>query len=195
MKKFEDLIIQRGDEAARLFETFCSKEAGTVHLITDSLIKSIKEGGKILIAGNGGSAADAQHFAAELVNRFLMERHPLAAVALTTDTSIMTSVSNDYSFEQVFSRQVEALGREGDVFMALSTSGGSPNILKALERANAQAMVTIGLTGADCGRMAPLCDICVSVPDVSTPRIQEVHHLALHLICEIMEIQLFAHGY
>jgi D-sedoheptulose 7-phosphate isomerase len=123
-----------------------------------------------------------------------MERHPLAALALTTDTSIMTSVSNDYSFEQVFSRQVEAFGREGDVLMVLSTSGASPNILKALERANTQAMVTIGLTGADCSRMAPLCDVCVGVPDTSAPRIQEVHHLALHLICEIMEIRLFAHG-
>ena len=194
MKKLEDLIIQRGGEAARLFERFCAEEAGSIHHVADTLVNSIKAGGKVLIAGNGGSAADAQHFAAELVNRFLMERHPLAAIALTTDTSIMTTVSNDYSFEQVFSRQVESLGREGDVFFALSTSGASPNILKALERANAQAMVTIGLTGADCSRMAPLCDICVGVPDISTPRIQEVHHLALHLVCEIVEIQLFSHG-
>jgi D-sedoheptulose 7-phosphate isomerase len=194
MKNFQDLIIQRGGEAAALFERFCSAEAGAVALMADRIVSSIRAGGKILVIGNGGSAADAQHFAAELVNRFLIERRPLPAIALTTDTSILTSVSNDYSFEHIFSRQVESLGRDGDVLLAMSTGGTSPNILKALERADAQAMVTIGMTGMDCGRMAPLCDICVSVPETSTPRIQEVHHLVLHLLCEIVEIRLFSHG-
>jgi len=194
MKKFEELIKQRGKEAAALSELFCARETGTLHLVADTMIDAIKGGGKIFIAGNGGSAADAQHFAAEFVNRFLMERHPLPAIALTTDTSILTSIANDYSFEQVYSRQVEALGREGDILFALSTSGASPNILKALDQANIQAMTTIGMTGADGGRMASLCDICLSVPDASTPRIQEVHYLALHIICEIVEIGLFSHG-
>ncbi len=194
MKKFEELIRQRGMEAAALIDRFCTQEAGTLNLVADTVIEAIKKGGRILIAGNGGSAADAQHFAAELVNRFLMERHALPALALTTDTSILTSIANDYSFEHVYSRQVEAQGREGDILFVLSTSGSSPNILKALHQANTQSMTTIGLTGADGGRMAPLCDICLTVQDASTPRVQEVHHLALHIICEIMEIGLFSHG-
>lgn len=193
LKKLQELIKQRASEAAELIDLVCSKEADTINLIAERIVSSIKDGGKILIAGNGGSAADAQHIAAELVNRFLMERHPLPAIALTTDTSILTSISNDYSYEQVFSRQVEALGKEGDVFLAISTSGTSPNILKALERANAKSMVTIGVTGENSSLLAPLCDICLSVPDTSAPRIQEVHHLAFHLICEIVEIRLFSH--
>jgi len=193
LKKFEDLIKQRGSEAARLMERFCLEEARTIHVIIDKMFDSIRAGGKILIAGNGGSAAEAQHAAAELVNRFLMERHALPAIALTTDTSVLTSISNDYSYEQIFSRQIEALGKEGDVFIGISTSGTSPNILKALERANAKSMVTVGLTGANKNRMAPLCDICLGVPDPSTPRVQEVHNLAFHVICEILEIRLFSH--
>lgn len=174
-------------------ERFCLEEADTIHLIADKMFDSIKAGGKVLIVGNGGSAADAQHVAAELVNRFLMERHALPAIALTTNTSVLTSISNDYSYDLVFSRQVEALGKEGDVLLAISTSGTSPNILKALERANAQTMVTIGITGANSERMAPLCDVCLGVPDTSTPRIQEAHSLAFHIICEILEIRLFSH--
>jgi D-sedoheptulose 7-phosphate isomerase len=193
LKKFQELIRQRAGEVAELIDRFCSDEADTIHLVADNIASSIRAGGKMLIAGNGGSAADAQHIAAELVNRFLMERHPLPAIALTTDTSVLTSISNDYSYEQVFSRQVEALGKEGDVFLAISTSGTSSNILKALQRANAKSMVTIGVTGENSSLMAPLCDICLSVPSASAPRIQEVHHLAFHLICEILEIQLFSH--
>ncbi|UCG38378.1 MAG: D-sedoheptulose 7-phosphate isomerase [bacterium] len=194
MKRFEELITRRGREAASLLERTCVSEARTIQLLAEAFVKSVRSGGKILVLGNGGSAADAQHFAAEMVNRFLMERRPLPAIALTTDTSILTSISNDYSFDLVFSRQVEALGREGDVLLAISTSGSSPNVLKAIERANALSMTTAGMTGADCGKMAPLCDLCLSVPDTSTPRIQEVHHLILHLICEIVEIQIFSHG-
>lgn len=193
MKKFEELVIQRGAEAADLIENFCTQRAKTVVRIAETMVKSVRSGGKILIIGNGGSAADAQHFAAELINRFLMERRPIPALALTTDSSNLTSIANDYSFEQVFVKQVEALGREGDVLLALTTSGTSPNILKALERANGQSMATVSLTGSDDSRIAPLCDICLTVPDPATPRIQEVHHLVLHLVAEIMEIQLFAH--
>jgi len=194
MKNFEELIIRRGRGAAALCESFCTREAATLNLTAHSLLDAIKGGGKILAAGNGGSAADAQHFAAELVNRFLMERHPLPAIALTTDTSVLTSIANDYSFDLIFSRQIEALGREGDVLLALSTSGTSKNILKALDRANSQGLTTIGLTGENASRMASLCDICISVPDTSTPRVQEVHHLVLHILCEIVEIGLFSHG-
>jgi len=194
MKRYEELIVQRGRELSSLVEAFCADQAGTVALMADTMVKALKEGGKILALGNGGSAADAQHFAAEMVNRFLMERKSLAALALSTDTSVMTSIANDYSFERIFSRQVEALGREGDVLLAISTSGTSPNVLKALEQANLLSMVTIGMTGSDPAKMSSLCDICMSVPGRLAPRIQEVHHLALHLICEIMEIQLFSHG-
>ena len=194
MKKFEELIIQRGAETADLIENFCTDRAKTVARIAETMVKSIRSGGKILIIGNGGSAADAQHFAAELINRFLMERRPLPGLALTTDSSNLTSIANDYSFEQVFAKQVEALGKEGDVLLALTTSGSSPNILKALERANAQSMATVSLTGPDSGRLAELCDICLTVPNPATPRIQEVHHLVLHLVAEIIEIQFFAHG-
>ena len=195
MKNFEKLITQRGMEAAALFERVCSREAGTLNLAADVIMNTIRKGGRILIAGNGGSAADAQHFAAELVNRFLMERRPLPAIALTTDTSILTAIANDYSFEQIFSRQVEALGREGDILVSMSTSGASSNILRAIEQANAQAMTTIGMTGADPGRMEALCDVCFIVPDASTPRVQEVHHLALHILCEVVETGLFSHGH
>jgi len=194
MKKYEDLIIQRGRELSSLTERFCAEQANTVALIADALVKSVRAGGKVLIIGNGGSAADAQHFAAELVNRFLMERKALPGIALTTDTSVLTSIANDYSYEQIFSRQVEALGREGDVLLAITTSGVSPNVLKAMEQANILSMVTIGMAGNDTDKIHPLCDICMAVPDRSTPRIQEIHHLALHVICEIMEIQLFSHG-
>lgn len=173
---------------------FCAEQAGTVALIADTMVKSVRGGGKILAVGNGGSAADAQHFAAEMVNRFLMERKALPAVALTTDTSVLTSIANDYSFDQIFSRQVEALGRENDVLLAISTSGVSSNVIKAVEQANALSMTTIAMTGAENDRIYSLCDICMTVSDPSTPRIQEIHHLALHVICEIMEIQLFSHG-
>ncbi|UCF31046.1 MAG: SIS domain-containing protein [bacterium] len=194
MKNPEDLIRQRGRECASAIEEFCFAEAARVHQTARSLVKTIQEGGKILVAGNGGSAADAQHFSAELVNRFLMERRPVPCLALTTDTSILTSISNDYSYDQVFSRQVEALGEEGDALIAITTSGSSGNIVRALEKANAQSMLTIGLTGGECAQVVHLCDICLSVAQSSTPRIQEVHHLVLHIIAELVEIMLFSHS-
>jgi D-sedoheptulose 7-phosphate isomerase len=194
MKKFEELVIQRGRESASLLNQFCAEQAGTVVLIAEALVKTVRSGGKILVLGNGGSAADAQHFAAEMINRFLMERRALPVLSLTTDTSVLTSIANDYSFDRIFSRQVEALGREGDVLLAISTSGVSPNVLKAMEQANSLSMVTIGMTGLNSDSILTLCDICMAVPDSSTARIQEVHHLALHVICEIMEIQLFSHA-
>jgi phosphoheptose isomerase len=144
-------------------------------------------GGKLLIFGNGGSAADAQHLAAELVNRFQRERDAIAAVALTTDASILTSVANDYSFDRVFVRQVEALGRAGDVALGISTSGESDNVVKGLEAARARGLKTIALTGRDGGSLGRVADVHVNVPEQSTARVQEVHRTLIHAICELFE--------
>lgn len=191
MKNLEEIIIQRAAESARLQESFCEQASGQILQITKGLAKVIRDGGKILVAGNGGSAADAQHFAAEMVNRFLMERRPLPALALTTDTSVLTSISNDYSYELIFSKQVEALGGENDAFIGISTSGSSLNILKALEKANSMSMLTVGFAGVPDTDMTKQCDFCLVVGEGSTPRIQEVHHLVLHLVAELLEILLF----
>jgi D-sedoheptulose 7-phosphate isomerase len=144
-------------------------------------------GGMVLTFGNGGSAADAQHLAAELVCRFARERRALAAVALSTDTSVMTAVANDYGFDRVFARQVEALGRPGDVAIGISTSGRSPNVVKGLEAARTRGLRTIALTGRDGGAAGAGVDIHVNVPDGSTARVQEVHRTLIHVICELVE--------
>ena len=144
-------------------------------------------GGKLLVFGNGGSAADAQHLAAELVNRFQRERAGIAAVALTTDTSILTSIANDYSFDRVFVRQIEALGRPGDVALGISTSGGSSSVVKGLETARAKGLKTIALTGRDGGAAGRLADVHVNVAEPSTARVQEVHATLIHAICELIE--------
>jgi D-sedoheptulose 7-phosphate isomerase len=149
-------------------------------------------GGKLLIAGNGGSAADAQHMAGELVSRFYFDRPALPAVALTTDTSIMTAIGNDYGFEDLFKRQIEALGNKGDAFVAISTSGNSKNILKSLVEAKRRGLSTIGFTGKSGGEMTSLCDITLKVPSTSTPRIQEIHILFAHIICAFVEKEIFA---
>ena len=144
-------------------------------------------GGKLLVFGNGGSAADAQHLAAELVNRFQREREAIAALALTTDASILTSVANDYSFDRVFVRQIEALGRAGDVALGISTSGGSANVVSGLQAARARGLKTIALTGRDGGAVGPLADVHLNVPEQSTARVQEVHRTLIHAICELVE--------
>lgn len=150
----------------------------------------LKAGGKILVAGNGGSAADAQHFAAELVGRFLRERRALAAIALTTDTSILTALSNDYGFDLVFARQVEALARPGDVVVAISTSGNSLNLLLAIKKARELGCKTIGLLGRDGGKLAAEVDLSLIVPSDETPRIQEMHALLVHIFCDLIERDL-----
>ena len=154
-------------------------------------LATYRASGKILIAGNGGSAADAQHFAGELVSRFYFDRPALSAIALTTDSSILTAIGNDYGYEDVFSRQVQAHGKLGDVFIAISTSGNSPNILKAIEVAKAQGLTVIGLTGRSGGRVKDLCDICLCAPSDSTPRIQECHLIIEHTLCACIEETLF----
>jgi D-sedoheptulose 7-phosphate isomerase len=157
----------------------------------DACIGSLKSSGKILLAGNGGSAADAQHIAGELVSRFAFDRPGLAAVALTTDTSILTAVGNDYGYEMLFSRQIQALGRKGDVFVAYSTSGKSPNILKALQTAKELGLVTIGLTGNRNGPMNAMCDHVLAMPSADTPKIQEGHLIMGHILCGAIEEALF----
>jgi D-sedoheptulose 7-phosphate isomerase len=163
----------------------------TVRAIAQAVECALRGGGKLLIAGNGGSAADAQHIAGEFISRFNFDRGALAAIALTTDSSILTAIGNDYGFEQVFERQVRGLGRPGDVLMAISTSGRSPNVLAALKAARELGLVTVGLTGATGGTMRSLCDICLSAPSDETPLIQQVHIVAFHAVCGLVESAMF----
>lgn len=159
-----------------------------IEAVAAGLAERIQQGGKILVCGNGGSAADAQHFAAELVNRFLRERRPYPAVALTTDTSVLTSIANDYEYRRIFARQVEALGRPGDVLLAISTSGNAENVCLAAETAKAAGLWTVALCGGRGGRLASLADdiLCVRCTGL-TPRVQEGHIMILHALCQILE--------
>lgn len=159
--------------------------------IAEQAVAALRRGNKILLCGNGGSAADAQHIAAEFVSRFRRERRGLAAIALTTDTSILTAIGNDYGYERVFARQVEALGRPGDLVIGISTSGASASVNAALQAARAGEMITAGLTGANGGALAQCVDYCLRVPSDNTARIQEVHIAAAHVICEIVERAFF----
>ena len=152
-----------------------------------AIAESMKRGGKLLLFGNGGSASDAQHVAAEFVGRFQRERAAMAAIALTTDTSVLTSIGNDYAFDRIFARQVEALGRTGDVGLGISTSGDSPNVVAALDAARALGLQTIALTGRDGGAVGRAAAIHVNVPSADTARVQEVHRTLLHVICDIVE--------
>jgi D-sedoheptulose 7-phosphate isomerase len=158
--------------------------------IADAIVASLEKGGKVLLCGNGGSAADAQHIAAEFVGRYEHERAALPAIALTTDTSALTAIGNDYGFDHVFDRQVFALGREGDVLIAISTSGKSPNILRALEAAKKLGLVTVGFSGTKDGPMAALCDHMLRAPGDKTSIIQQLHITAAHAICGIVEQRL-----
>jgi D-sedoheptulose 7-phosphate isomerase len=170
---------------------FFSEHAADVHRAAQMITDSFKANGKLLVFGNGGSAADAQHLAGELVNRFLQERKALPAIALTTDGGVLTCIANDTGFENVFARQIEALGTKGDVCLAISTSGTSPNVTAACEQARRQGMVVIGLLGRDGGKVAALCDLALIVPSDDTQRIQETHNLIGHIICELVEGELF----
>ena len=164
-----------------------------IEAAADCMIAALAAGKKILFCGNGGSAADAQHFAGELVNRFLVERRAYAGIALTTDTSVLTAIANDYSFEEVFAKQVEALGQAGDVLVSLTTSGNSGNILAAMRRARQAGIVNVLMTGGNGGAASALADHLLSITaSRSTPRIQEGHHLIMHLLCERVEAALAA---
>jgi D-sedoheptulose 7-phosphate isomerase len=159
-------------------------------MITDAM----RAGGKLLLFGNGGSAADAQHIAAEFVGRFLLERSPLPAISLSDNSAAVTAVANDYAFSDVFARQIAALGAPGDVALAISTSGNSPNVLSGVAAARERAMRTIGLTGGDGGSLADAVDLCIAVPAEDTPRIQEAHTVVAHLVCEMVERDLALGG-
>ena len=163
----------------------------TVEEIVTTIVECYQNGGKVLFCGNGGSAADAQHLAAELSGRFYFDRKPLAAEALHVNTSYLTAVANDYSYDMIYARLVEGMGKKGDVLVGLSTSGNSKNIIKAFEKANEMGISTVGLTGETGGLMKPLCSYLLNVPSTDTPRIQEVHILLGHIICELVEAKLF----
>jgi D-sedoheptulose 7-phosphate isomerase len=163
---------------------------GPALVAAEAMSAALKAGRKVLAFGNGGSAADAQHLSAELVGRFQKERAPLPAIALTVDPSILTSIANDYSYRQVFVRQIEALGQPGDVALGISTSGESPNVVMGLQAARAKGLKTIALTGRDGGSVGRAADVHVNVPDASAARVQEVHRTLLHVFCEVIESDL-----
>ena len=187
----EHIIPKRFKESGEVKTRFLKENLPHLLEVIKLVSQSFEGGNKLLLFGNGGSAADAQHIAAEFVNRYIIDRPPLPAVALTTDTSILTSVSNDVAFSEVFSKQIKALGKEGDVAMGISTSGNSPNIIKAFEVAREMGMKTVALTGNDGGAIAKIADLSLIVPSTSTPRIQETHILIGHILCEMVEHQLF----
>ena len=189
----EKLIARIFSDSIAAKQKFLQDNTDTLAEVAQVLIRAFRNGKKLLLFGNGGSAADAQHIAAEFVNRYLIERPPLPAIALTTDSSALTAITNDYGPEEAFAKQIQALGKEGDVALAISTSGNSANVLRALETCRARSIQTIGLTGGNGGKMATLVDyhLCVSATTV-TPRIQETHILVGHVICELVDHQLFA---
>ena len=188
MKK---IIEATFDESARVKKQFGVQNLQNLTDFARQLSFAFESGNKLLIFGNGGSAADAQHLAAEFVNRFQIERPPLPALALTTDSSIILSIGNDYDFSDIFSKQVKALGKEGDIALGISTSGNSLNVLKAIKTARAMKIKTVALTGNDGGNIGNEVDILLNVESDSTPRIQETHITACHLICDLVDKQLF----
>jgi D-sedoheptulose 7-phosphate isomerase len=175
------------DESAAVKRAFVAEALSRVVEAAGMAVETLRRGGRLLFFGNGGSAADAQHLAAEFVGRFRLERAPLAALALTTDTSALTAIANDWDFGEIFARQVEALGKPGDLAIALSTSGTSRNVLRGVEAARARGLKTIGLTGGDGGRLAALVDLALVVPSRSAARIQEVHITIGHALCEVVD--------
>ncbi|HRW76189.1 MAG: D-sedoheptulose 7-phosphate isomerase [Saprospiraceae bacterium] len=191
MKERIHSILQ---ESIRVKQSILDDPAWQVKLAdaAEAWIDALKGGGKVLFCGNGGSAADAQHLAAELSGRFYVDRDPLPAEALHVNTSYLTAVANDYSYDEVYARMVKGMGRKGDVLVAISTSGNSSNILRAIEEARIRGMVVIGMTGDTGGKMAAVCDHLLNVPSSDTPRIQEVHILLGHILCELTEARLFS---
>src|SRR5881628_1780287 len=191
LDRMTDQISAIVTDSLEVKRRFFDAHAAEVQRAADVIIEALRAGGKLLVFGNGGSAADAQHIAGELVNRFLQKRRGLAAIALTTDGGVLTCVANDTGFENVFARQIEALGTKGDVCLAISTSGTSSNIVRACEQARAQGIKVIGLLGRDGGNVAALCDLTLIVPSNDTQRIQEAHNLIGHVLCELIELEMF----
>ena len=185
------IVLEHATEGARLRERYFQQNADRVVELALQMALTLARGRKIMFCGNGGSAADAQHLAAEFVNRFMMERPPLPALALTTDSSILTAIGNDYGFEQVFQKQVQALGQPGDMLVGISTSGNSPNVVLALKAAREKGVTTVGMTGRGGGEMAALCDYLLDVSDRRTPLVQEIHITVGHLLCQLTDHFLF----
>lgn len=187
----EDHIIKMFKESSQLKEVFVNENLLGIVKVIEVITEALKAENKILIFGNGGSAADAQHLAAEFVNRFVIERPPLPAIALSTDTSVITSIGNDYDFSEIFAKQIRAIGKPGDIAWGISTSGNAPNVVKALETAKKMNLITIGFTGRDGGNVLKIVDYSLNVSSNNVPRIQEVHITTGHVICEMVDYKLF----
>jgi D-sedoheptulose 7-phosphate isomerase len=179
------------EESVRVKQRVIDEQVFVLDEILQILLRALRAGNKIILFGNGGSAADSQHIAAELISKFRRDRGALPAIALTTDTSILTSIANDFSFDYVFSRQIEGLGEKGDVALGISTSGNSRNVINALRTANEMGIITIGFTGAEGGALKDHVDVCFHAPSQNTARIQEVHIAAAHTLCELIEQEFF----
>ena len=185
-------IVKGLEESARIKKAIAESKIDEIESMVKLIITAYKIGGKVVLFGNGGSAADAQHLAGELVGQFALKRQAFPAIALTTDTSVLTAVANDYGYDAVFSRQVEALVNEKDVVIGISTSGNSPNVIEAIKLAKTKGAKTIGLTGGNGGKLAKVADLVLIVPSDSTPRIQEAHITIGHIVCELVEKELAA---
>jgi len=185
----KSLILNQIDDHLNIAKTM-PNIADSIEIAAKLCINSLRNGGKILIFGNGGSAADAQHIAAELVGRYKLDRKGLFAIALTTDTSTITSISNDFGYNQVFSRQVEAIANQKDILIGISTSGSSSNVINGLKMASIIGCRSIGLSGSDGGKMNQICDVNIVIPSLDTPRIQEMHITIGHIICHLIELEL-----
>jgi D-sedoheptulose 7-phosphate isomerase len=189
MKSIENIIKESIDVKQKLASDH--KLIGTIQKIVDDVVNAFNKGNKVLFCGNGGSAADAQHLAAEFTGRFYFDRKPLYAEALHVNSSFLTAVGNDYSYDEVYSRLITGIGRKGDVLFGISTSGNSKNVINALSKANELGMITVGFTGSSGGKMASICKHLINVPSTDTPRIQESHILVGHIICEYVEATIF----
>jgi len=190
---FEDTIIDRINKSIEIKKDILRDNnlVKKIDLISLAIIKAYKSNKKVILFGNGGSAADAQHLVGELVNKFYFDRKSLPAIALTVNTSILTAIGNDYSFDQIFSKQLEGIGKKGDIAIGISTSGNSKNVIEGLKFAKKNKLLTVGFTGKDGGKINNIVNVCINVPSNDTPRIQEVHIMIGHIICEIIEKELF----
>ena len=194
--RYDNLIIKRLKESGDMKNTIAEdpKLMSVIIKIAEIIIEAYRNGKKVILFGNGGSAADAQHITAELVGKYYLDRDPLPAVALTTNTSSLTAIGNDYSFDIVFTRQLKALGQKGDVVIGISTSGNSENVIQAFKVAREMGLITVGFTGKSGGKLRSVADHCLCIPSDDTPRIQEGHITIGHIICEIVERELFCSG-
>jgi D-sedoheptulose 7-phosphate isomerase len=197
MKNQQMLVLAHLEESIKTSQILLENLKSNLQLedVCNLFLETYKSGKKVLVAGNGGSAADAQHFVGELVSSFYFERPPLRAIALTTDTSVLTAIGNDYGYDNIFARQISAHGDAGDIFLAITTSGNSNNILKAIAVCREMGITVVGLTGELGGKMRELCDYCICIPSRSTPRIQECHIIIEHIICAYVECALFSEDF